>query len=74
MPYSTVANQTRRALRRELSEAGIQDPFELLAEALARCEQLQDEIRTLKTLGPASPKSPKELNHPPYSAKYRHCC
>ena len=74
MAYSTVANQTKRALRRELSEAGIHDPFELLAEALTRCEQLQDEIRTLKTHGPAAPKSPKELSHPPYSARYRHCC
>ena len=70
MPYSTA---DKRALKRELIET-INDPFELLAEALTRCEQLQDEIRTLKTRGPAAPKSPKELSHPPYSARYRHCC
>ena len=74
MPYSTVANQKRRALRRELSEAGIHDPFELLAEALTRCERLQDEIRTLKTHGPASPRKRQESNHPHGSARYRHCC
>ena len=62
MAYSTVANQTKRALRRELSEAGIHDPFELLAEALARCERLQAEVTNLRAHGPASPIKRQESN------------
>ena len=53
MAYSTA--DKKRALRRELSEAGIHDPFDLLAEALDRCERLQAELTSLRAHGPASP-------------------
>ena len=44
MPYSIA---DKRALRRELKET-INDPFDLLAEALDRCERLQAENSRLR--------------------------
>ena len=52
MPYSTADKQ---ALKRELIET-INDPFDLLAEALDRCERLQAELTSLRAHGPASPR------------------
>ena len=37
-----------KTLRRELALTGIVDPFELLAEALARNEQLEKEVNSLR--------------------------
>ena len=45
MPYLTAE---KRALRRELRET-VNDPFDLLVQALERCERLEIEVRLLKT-------------------------
>ena len=37
-----------RALRRELALSGVSDPFELLAEYIARNERLERELDTLR--------------------------
>ena len=48
----TVAHK-KRALRKELSY--IQDPFSLLADALIRNEELEDELNSLRARMPVSP-------------------
>ena len=52
MPYLTAE---KRALRRELRET-VNDPFDLLVQALERCERLEVEVRLLKTAHSSSNK------------------
>lgn len=47
MAFSTAARIRKSELRRELAQT-VQDPFELLAEAIARNEELSNRVRDLE--------------------------
>jgi hypothetical protein len=49
MPTSTEATTIRR-IRKQLALDGVSDPFAIAAEAMARAERLEAEVRRLNAL------------------------
>ena len=60
---ATPTAATKKALRRELAEAGINDPFSMLADCISRNRELEAEVKHLRMTLQASPKELKVRRH-----------